>query len=61
MTIVSDLNALQAGVRETWKSFDIGAVNQNAVRLRVMANKTAQWHRHETSDEIGRASCRERV
>jgi mannose-6-phosphate isomerase-like protein (cupin superfamily) len=49
---VADLHALQAGVTDAWRSFDIAAVNRNAVRLRVMENKTANWHRHETSDEL---------
>ena len=49
---VSDLHALQAGITDAWKSLDIAAVNRNAVRLRVMENRIANWHRHEASDEL---------
>jgi len=47
-----DLDKLQAGVADAWKSFDIATVNGNAVRLRVMENRTASWHVHEDSDEL---------
>jgi mannose-6-phosphate isomerase-like protein (cupin superfamily) len=49
---VFDLHALQADVVAAWKNFDIALVNGNAVRLRVMENKTANWHHHATSDEL---------
>ena len=47
-----DLESLQNGVREAWKSFDLATINRNAVRFRVMENRTANWHVHENSDEL---------
>jgi mannose-6-phosphate isomerase-like protein (cupin superfamily) len=47
-----DLDKLQAGVADAWKSFDIATVNGNAVRLRVMEHRTASWHVHDDSDEL---------
>src|ERR1051326_5550816 len=49
---VLDLDSLQRGVMNAWQSFDLSAVNGNAVRLRVMQDVTANWHTHETSDEL---------
>src|SRR5450631_2061397 len=48
----SDLDEMQTGVTDAWKSFDVATVNRNAVRFRVMENKTANWHLHESSDEL---------
>jgi mannose-6-phosphate isomerase-like protein (cupin superfamily) len=47
-----DLDSLQTGVTDTWKSFDVATVNGNAVRFRVMDNTTANWHVHEHTDEL---------
>ena len=49
---VVDLDSLQRGVTAPWKSFDVATVNGNVVRLRVMADATASWHSHESSDEL---------
>ena len=49
---VVDLDNLQRGVTAPWKSFDVATVNGNVVRLRVMADATANWHTHESSDEL---------
>jgi mannose-6-phosphate isomerase-like protein (cupin superfamily) len=49
---VVDLQSLQRDVTEAWKSLDLASVNGNAVRLRVMQGTTANWHVHETSDEL---------
>src|SRR5205814_7894926 len=47
-----DLGRLQSGVTDSWKSFDVATVNANAVRFRVMEDKTTSWHAHEDSDEL---------
>jgi mannose-6-phosphate isomerase-like protein (cupin superfamily) len=47
-----NLDRLQAGVRDAWRSFDIATANGNAVRLRVMENVAASWHIHKHSDEL---------
>jgi mannose-6-phosphate isomerase-like protein (cupin superfamily) len=47
-----DLDSLQIGVADAWKSFDVATVNGNSVRFRVMENMTANWHVHEHSDEL---------
>src|SRR5947207_13481045 len=47
-----DLDSLQSGVTDTWKSFDLATVNGNTVRFRVMENTTANWHVHEDSDAL---------
>ena len=44
-----NLDSLQRGVMNAWQSFDLSAVNGNAVRLRVMQDVTANWHTHETN------------
>jgi mannose-6-phosphate isomerase-like protein (cupin superfamily) len=49
---VCDLDSLQRGVTEAWKSFDVATVNGNAVRCRVMQDVTANWHVHDGSDEL---------
>jgi mannose-6-phosphate isomerase-like protein (cupin superfamily) len=49
---VWDLDRLHQGVAERWKSIDVGNVNGNAVRCRVMHDVTADWHVHEDSDEL---------
>jgi mannose-6-phosphate isomerase-like protein (cupin superfamily) len=49
---VCDLNDLQRGVTDAWKSLDVATVNGNAVRYRVMQDVTANWHVHESSDEL---------
>jgi mannose-6-phosphate isomerase-like protein (cupin superfamily) len=51
-SVVFDLQSLQRGMTEAWKSLDLANVNGNAVRLRVMQGTTANWHVHETSDEL---------
>jgi mannose-6-phosphate isomerase-like protein (cupin superfamily) len=47
-----DLDRLQVGVTDAWKSFDVAIVNDHAVRFRVMEGRTANWHVHESSDEL---------
>lgn len=49
---VFDLDNLRCGMTNAWESFDLTTVNGNAVRLRVMQDVTANWHSHETSDEL---------
>jgi mannose-6-phosphate isomerase-like protein (cupin superfamily) len=49
---IFDLNRLRCGVTNPWESFDLTTVNGNTVRLRVMQDVTADWHTHETSDEL---------
>jgi quercetin dioxygenase-like cupin family protein len=49
---VFDTDRLQRDVTESWKSIDLGKVNGNAVRLRVMEGMTANWHTHASSDEF---------
>jgi len=48
----SDLDSLQIGVTDAWRSFNVATVNGNRVRFRVMENTTAKWHVHENSDEL---------
>jgi len=50
--LVHDLDGLQCGVTDAWKSFDVATVNGNAVRYRVMQDVTANWHVHDDSDEL---------
>lgn len=50
--LVRDLEHLQHGVVDRWKSIDVGCVNGNAVRCRVMRDVTADWHVHSDSDEL---------
>ena len=38
--------------QESWKSIRLLSVNGNNVKLRVMRNMKAPWHRHEDSDEL---------
>jgi mannose-6-phosphate isomerase-like protein (cupin superfamily) len=38
--------------QESWKSIRLLSVNGNNVKLRVMRNMEAPWHRHEDSDEL---------
>jgi mannose-6-phosphate isomerase-like protein (cupin superfamily) len=52
LPIARDLDGLQTGVTDVWKSFDVATVNGNAVRFRVMENTTANWHVHEHCDEL---------
>lgn len=47
-----NLDRLQHGVADRWKSFDVGSVNGNAIRCRIMQDVTADWHVHEDSDEL---------
>ena len=49
---VFDTDRLQRDATGPWRSFDLGEVNGNAIRLRVMEDITANWHRHEKSDEL---------
>ena len=49
---VCDLDHLHHGVVDRWKSVDVGNLNGNAVRCRVMQGVTADWHVHEDSDEL---------
>jgi mannose-6-phosphate isomerase-like protein (cupin superfamily) len=51
-SLVCDLDRLQRGVTDAWRSFDVATVNGNAVRCRIMENVTSSWHIHETSDEL---------
>ena len=51
MDEVKDVSALAAGVDEAWKSFTLAQVNGQNVRLRVMQDRTAEWHVHADSDE----------
>ena len=48
----ADLDALQRGVTAPWRSVDVARVNGNAVRFRIMADRTADWHVHPRSDEL---------
>ena len=41
--LVRDLEHLQHGIVDRWKSIDVGCVNGNAVRCRVMRDVTADW------------------
>jgi quercetin dioxygenase-like cupin family protein len=52
LPVVFDTDRLQRDVAECWKSLDLGKVNGNAVRLRVMESMTANWHTHASSDEL---------
>ena len=47
-----NLGQLHVAMTNSWMSFDVATVNGNAVRFRVMENKTANWHVHERSDEL---------
>lgn len=47
-----DVDGLQAGVTEPWKSFDLATMNGNAVAFRVMQDTAADWHVHESTDEL---------
>jgi mannose-6-phosphate isomerase-like protein (cupin superfamily) len=38
--------------QESCKSIRLLSVNENNVKLRVMRNMEAPWHRHEDSDEL---------
>jgi mannose-6-phosphate isomerase-like protein (cupin superfamily) len=49
---VFDTASLQRDAAGPWRSFDLGEVNGNAVRLRVMEDITANWHAHAGSDEL---------
>jgi mannose-6-phosphate isomerase-like protein (cupin superfamily) len=49
---VYDLNSLHTSGSEAWKSLDVATVNGNAVRCRVMQDVTANWHVHDSSDEL---------
>jgi mannose-6-phosphate isomerase-like protein (cupin superfamily) len=49
---VFDTARLQRDVTGPWRSFDLGEVNGNAIRLRVMESITANWHTHAESDEL---------
>jgi mannose-6-phosphate isomerase-like protein (cupin superfamily) len=49
---VFDTVSLQRDVTGPWRSFDLGEVNGNAARLRVMESMTANWHTHAESDEL---------
>jgi mannose-6-phosphate isomerase-like protein (cupin superfamily) len=48
---VKDVSALAAGISEAWKSQLLARVNGQNVRLRVMQDRTAEWHVHADSDE----------
>ena len=52
LPLSSDLDSLQIGVTDAWRSFNVATVNGNRVRFRVMENTTANWHVHENSDEL---------
>jgi mannose-6-phosphate isomerase-like protein (cupin superfamily) len=49
---VFDTDRLQRDATGPWRSFDLGQVNGNAIRLRVMEDITANWHTHTASDEL---------
>jgi mannose-6-phosphate isomerase-like protein (cupin superfamily) len=49
---VFDTDRLQRDATGPWRSFDLGQVNGNAIRLRVMEDVTANWHTHTGSDEL---------
>jgi mannose-6-phosphate isomerase-like protein (cupin superfamily) len=49
---VLDTALLPRDAAGPWRSFDLGEVNGNAVRLRVMEDITANWHTHTGSDEL---------
>ena len=48
---VKDVSALAADISEAWKSMILAQVNGQNVRLRVMQDRTAEWHVHADSDE----------
>ena len=48
---VKDVSALAADISEAWKSLVLAQVNGQNVRLRVMQDRTAEWHAHADSDE----------
>ena len=52
LTDKCNLSDLSEGIAESWKSLNIGQVNGNSVRLRVMEDVTANWHAHDNSDEL---------
>lgn len=47
-----DVDSLQAGVTAPWKSFDLATMNGNTVAFRVMQDTTANWHVHDSTDEM---------
>jgi mannose-6-phosphate isomerase-like protein (cupin superfamily) len=49
---VCDLAHLPHVALAGWSSHDVATVNGNAVRFRVMEDKTAPWHIHDHSDEL---------
>ena len=52
LTDKCNLINLSEGIAESWKSLNIGQFNGSSVRLRVMADVTANWHSHDNSDEL---------
>ncbi len=50
-SLINDLDRLQHGVADAWKSIDVATVNGNAVRCRIMQDATANWRVHDDSDE----------
>jgi mannose-6-phosphate isomerase-like protein (cupin superfamily) len=51
MDEVKDVSAMAADINEAWKSQLLAQVNGQNVRLRVMQDRTAEWHVHANSDE----------
>ena len=51
MDEVKDVSTLATDISEAWKSLVLAQVNGQNVRLRVMQDRTAEWHVHADSDE----------
>jgi quercetin dioxygenase-like cupin family protein len=49
---VFDTDRIRRDATESWKSLDLGEMNGNAVRFRIMEDVTADWHTHADSDEL---------
>lgn len=47
-----DVDSLENGVTAPWKSFDLARMNGNTVAFRVMQDTTANWHVHDSTDEM---------
>jgi mannose-6-phosphate isomerase-like protein (cupin superfamily) len=52
VSAVCDIENLERGITDSWKSIDAATVNGNVVRFRVIENVTANWHTHMHSDEL---------
>src|SRR6266700_1010438 len=50
-SLINDLDRLQHGVADAWKSIGVATVNGNAVRCRITQDATANWRVHDDSDK----------